>query len=197
MPKVGTKSFPYTKEGEERAAAYAAATGQEVINDSSFGYARGGAIGTLAPESHDAYRNLSPEKRIQLGMAMQSALKDSPVEGHEGAEGFEDPKLEIDQMTKPYLQQYLQAGIPQKKAYWLSLIDIGNDPQTKYKISENPKLSEMFNGLFTVNNVNEGDIKEHRQTRSDLGLESPHLDASESERPEDVQTGVMAGRFGF
>ena len=42
MPKVGTKSFPYTKEGEQRAAAYAAATEQEVVNDNSYGYARGG-----------------------------------------------------------------------------------------------------------------------------------------------------------
>tara|TARA_R110002110_G_scaffold115354_7_gene286083 strand:+ start:3518 stop:4270 length:753 start_codon:yes stop_codon:yes gene_type:complete len=250
MPKVGTKSFPYTKEGEQRAAAYAAATEQEVVNDNSFGYARGGLVGMQeGGEISMAQKLAAMGAGVGMGvlsknlsLAKQAALAASgglaagvgvgkleefentvnrqlageipyvnrgkskevwdsyekrAVQGHEGAEASEDPKLDIDQMAKPYLQQYLQAGVPQSKAYWLALIDIGNDPQTKYRISENPRLSEMYNGLFAVNNVNAGDIKEHRQTRSALNLESPHLDASESERPEDIQVGIQAGKFGF
>ena len=50
MPQVGKRKFPYTKEGEQEAAAYAAETGQEVVQQDSYGYARGGMTGAMSEE---------------------------------------------------------------------------------------------------------------------------------------------------
>tara|TARA_R110000824_G_scaffold77651_4_gene196326 strand:- start:2220 stop:2564 length:345 start_codon:yes stop_codon:yes gene_type:complete len=44
MPQVGNKKFDYTEEGEQQAAAYAAETGQEILQENSLGYARGGEV---------------------------------------------------------------------------------------------------------------------------------------------------------
>ena len=54
MPQVGKRQFAYTKEGEEEAAAYAAETGQEVVQQDSYGYARGGTV----PISDEAFKEL-------------------------------------------------------------------------------------------------------------------------------------------
>ena len=64
MPTVGNRKFPYTKEGEQEAAAYAAETGQELLQENSFGYARGG----MYPSEEDTafktaiQRELNPPK---------------------------------------------------------------------------------------------------------------------------------------
>ena len=47
MPQVGNRKFAYTKEGEQEAAAYAAETEQEVVQQDSYGYARGGEAGKV------------------------------------------------------------------------------------------------------------------------------------------------------
>ena len=38
MPKVGTKKFPYTKKGKQKAKAYAKKTGKKVKKAKKIGY---------------------------------------------------------------------------------------------------------------------------------------------------------------
>ena len=58
MPQVGNRKFPYTKEGEQEAAAYAAETGQEVVQQDSYGYARGGEFKSPAGQYEDLRQQL-------------------------------------------------------------------------------------------------------------------------------------------
>ena len=154
---------------------------------------QGGGMMTIAPESHEAYRNLSPENRIRLGMAMSDKLGESGgVPGHEGA--TRDPKLEIDQLAKPFLAEYLKAGVKQDKAYWLALIDIGIGKDTRKVIAADPELQSMYEGLFRSNNINYLDVTHHRQTRSRLGLQSPHMGEADW---RGKQRGGFVGSFGF
>ena len=114
------------------------------------------------------------------------------VPGHEGATG--DPKLEIDQLAKPFLAEYLKAGVKHNKAYWLALIDIGLGENTRKMIAADPELQSMYEGLFRSNNINYLDVTHHRQSRSRLGLESPHMDEADW---RGKQSGGFVGRFGF
>lgn len=157
MPKVGTKTFPYTDKGEGQAEVYAAQTGQPISREEKDGFGYG------------TYQ--------------------------EGGE-YSSPKARLDRYLQPYLDEYLSAGEDEGKAYWLALIDIGMDPNTKYLISEDPELQKMYKGLFESNDITYLDVTHHRQTRRRLGLESPHMDAAE-EKEEGMQRGGPVKRYGY
>jgi len=83
MPKVGTREFPYTAQGEKEAAEYAAATNQEIEHTQSYGYARGGEVretpdiqGYLNSDDHKEWLN-SPwdsEKDIHILKTILGAM---------------------------------------------------------------------------------------------------------------------------
>ena len=187
MPKVGNKEFPYTDKGRGQAEVYAAQTGQSVSSDKDsygFGTEQGGGYMTIAPESHEAYKNLSPEDRMSLGMAMSDQLQER-----------NSPKARLDHYLQPYVDEYLSAGEDEQKAYWLALIDVGVDPETKYHIAEDPEVKKMYEGLFQSNNINYLDVTHHRQSRKRLGLDSPHMDDAEEEQEQEAVGMQEGGQF--
>ena len=172
MPKVGLKEFPYTPEGEGEAKIYAALTEQPVSKD-PYGY------GT--------------EQGMQEGVNVEPCIDTEQLDDPR-REGFSS-KQKIDDLAQRYTQEYLEAGVDQDKAYWLSLIDIGLDPETKNVISEDPELQKMYQGLFKSTNINYLDVTHHRQSRSRLGLDSPHM--GEADWRGKQEGGPVGDRFGY
>ena len=107
-------------------------------------------------------------------------------------EDYNSPKARLEHYLQPYVDEYLSAGEDEQKAYWLALIDVGVDPETKYHIAEDPEVKKMYEGLFQSNNINYLDVTHHKQTRKRLGLDSPHMDDAEEEQ-EQEDKGMQSG----
>ena len=110
-------------------------------------------------------------------------------------EDYNSPKARLDHYLQPYVDEYLSAGEDEQKAYWLALIDVGVDPETKYHIAEDPEVKKMYEGLFQSNNINYLDVTHHRQSRKRLGLDSPHMDDAEEEQEQEAVGMQEGGQF--
>ena len=119
MPKVGSKSFPYTKEGEQEAAAYAAGTGQEVVNDDSYGYARGGEVeGNYSPDKEflksfvDAIGTFESKGKAPNEEWLDVVMQVNPAD-YAGFSGGEDFAEEIQRIQRDYshLDRYKEKGM--------------------------------------------------------------------------------------
>ena len=167
MPKVGNREFPYTKEGERQAAQYASESGQPVINENSFGYARGGEVnwkqkvGAMGAGLGAAVltRNLSLGKQAAAAAAggLGGGLLLSDNDARRGGEFVGKPST-YDRHTAPEIPEWIKGNDARRPSYakeqgWGDpMLSVGRlDPENKGQIKGDPWLTVHSTGGGLLN----------------------------------------------